>query len=177
MKNICYVSALALLISFCGNAQLNEYKYVIVPTKLEGFNKENQHNTSTLLKHLFAKANYNVMYENALTEDLKTNGCLGLKANLEDNSSLFVTKVNIVVENCNGQKVFTSKEGKSKKKEFKAAYSEAIRKAFSSFEELNYAYSPKKESSNDEPIADSFKNDGKAMETNGNTQSNPKNQS
>lgn len=162
MKNTFYLFAIAFVVTFYSNAQLNDYKYIIIPKKLKEFKKENQYQTSTLLKYLFVEASYNAIYDDALPDDLKKNGCLALKADLENESSLFATKIKIVVKDCNGQVVFTSIEGKSKKKDYRAAYNEAITKAFKSYELVNYNYQPK-ESEKEEPITVSFKNDVKSL--------------
>ncbi|WP_350291013.1 hypothetical protein [uncultured Croceitalea sp.] len=163
MKNTFYLFAIAFMVTFYSNAQLNDYKYIVIPKKLKEFKKENQYQTSTLLKYLFVEASYNAIYDDALPDDLKKNGCLAVKADLENESSLFATKIKIIVKDCNGQVVFTSIIGKSKKKDYKAAYNEAITKAFKSFELLNYNYKPR-QSEKEEPITVSFKNDVKSLE-------------
>ncbi|GMN10946.1 hypothetical protein MTsPCn9_27420 [Croceitalea sp. MTPC9] len=163
MKKILLLLSLFFLAVSAGNAQLNDYKYIIVPKKFDDFKNANQYQTSTLLKYLFVEASYNAIYDDMLPEDLRINGCLGLKADLENKSSLFTTKVNIVVRDCNGLVVFTSKEGRSKKKEYKPAYMEAIKEAFASYNTLNYKYVPKEEME-EKPITISFKNDVKSLD-------------
>lgn len=162
MKKITSFLFLVFVVS-ATNAQLNEYKYIIIPKKLEGFKKENQYLTSTMLKYLFTEASYNATYGDMLPEDLKNRGCLGARADIEDKSSLFVTKINIVIKDCNNQIVFTSIEGRSKQKDYKAAYTEAIKKAFVSFEGLNYKYTPKDEDKKEESITLNFENDVKSI--------------
>lgn len=143
MKNLYGFYIFVFMLSFSGNAQLNDYKYIIVPKRFEIFKQVNQYQTSTILKHLFATNDYNVIYNDALPAELNANGCLGLRAELEENSSLFMTKVNIVLKDCNGQVVFRSQEGRSKEKEFKAGYTQAIKNAFESLKALDYKYTPK----------------------------------
>ena len=55
---------------------------------------------------------------------------------------MFITKLKIELVNCNNEVIFTSKEGKSKEKDYKKAYHEALRNAFQSISELNYSYDP-----------------------------------
>ncbi len=142
MKNL--LLALFLTGSFFGSAQadLNKYKYVIVPVKFNDFKHENQYKTSTLVKYLFEKKGFNPVYDNALPPDLSQNRCLGLLVNLKDDSNMFTTKVTIVLKDCNNKEVFVTQEGISKIKEFDAAYSEAIREAMSSFDGIDYHYEP-----------------------------------
>ncbi len=164
MKNIICLFALTFTINFFGNAQLNDYKYIVVPKQFDVFKEMNQYQTSTLLKYLFTNNGYTAIYDDNMPEDLINNGCLALKANLEDKSSLFTTKVIIVLKDCNGRVVYTSQEGRSKTKEYKSAYTEAIRQAFKSFELLNYQYEPK-ENEIEKPITVSFKNDVTSLDT------------
>ena len=152
-----------LLFSYLGWSQgnLNDYKYIIVPKKFEGFKNENEHQTSTLIKYLFTQKGFTVVYDDDLPEDLKQNRCLGLKTILKDDSSMFTTKTVIVLEDCNSDMVFETREGKSRIKEYKESYGEAINLAMNSFNSANYNYVGKTE--NPEPIAVSFKNDVKEL--------------
>ncbi len=141
--------------------QLNDYKYIIVPKKFEDFKRKNQYQTSTLVKYLFTEKGFDAVYEDELPPELKNNGCLGLRAKLLDGSSLFTTKTTVALENCNGKEVFTTKEGKSKEKDYKDSYGEALRDAFTSFDPLNYNYNGKAE--NSQTVTVSMKNDVKKI--------------
>ncbi|MEM9000369.1 MAG: hypothetical protein AAGB24_08895 [Bacteroidota bacterium] len=146
------------------NAQLNDYKYIVVPKKFGAFKNENQHQTSTLVKYLFVQKGYNVTYEGDYPEDLKEDFCSALWVDLIDNSSLFRTKTILTLRDCELNKVFSTIEGSSKQKEFKVAYNEAIRQAFTSFDRISYKYTPKQKTSSEAPITVSFKNDVKPVE-------------
>ena len=155
--------SLLLVIGICGYtyAQLDSYKYIIVPKKFQEFKNQNEHGTSTLIKYLFNKQGFNVVYDDQLPPDAIANRCLGLLTHLQDDSSLFATKTTIVLKDCRGEEVFVSAEGRSKQKEYKPAYEEAIRKAFESFSGMSYSYSPKGQ---DEPVTVSFKDDVKKLD-------------
>ncbi|WP_136465062.1 hypothetical protein [Flagellimonas onchidii] len=149
------------------NGQLNKYKYIIVPKHFDAFKTPNKHQTSTIIKHLFTKNGFNAVYDDALPDDLTINRCLGLLADLEDNSALFSTKTAIVLKDCQSNEVFRSIEGKSKIKEYQKAYREALYDAFISFNGMNYAYTPEtdeKQEVSEEPIVVSFRNDIKTVE-------------
>ena len=152
--------------SFIGSSQvnLNEYKYIIVPKRFDGFKNENQHQTSSMVKYLFNKKGFVSVYDDNLPADLKANRCLGLVVDLIDNSTMFTTKTELGLNNCDDQNVFQSKEGRSKKKDYRLSYGEAITNAFDSFATLNYVYEPKTEASQEEPLTISFKNDIKRLE-------------
>jgi len=152
-----------LIIGYVGIGQvdLNSYKYIIIPKTLGEFEKQNQYLTSTLLKHEFVQNGFTVEYEDALPEDLLLDTCLGLTAMLKDDSSMFRTKISIVLEDCQGRAVYSTLEGSSTEKEYTKAYKEAIQAAMESFTTFDYSYSEKDEVA--EPITLNFKNDVKSL--------------
>lgn len=143
---------LCLLVSTQGFSQsvLDEYKYIQVPDKYEFLKEADQYQLNSLTRFLFNKEGFTVLpgKEN-YPEDYKQNRCLALKADVVNNSGLFNTKLVIKLIDCNDKVVFTSKEGKSREKEFKTGYQEALREAFESIESLDYRYKPKQK-----PIAE-----------------------
>jgi hypothetical protein len=145
-----------------GQTNLDDYKYIIVPKKFESFKETNEFQTSTLIKYLFKGKGFNVVYDDALPSDLNTNRCLGLLADLQDDSSLFITKTIIVLKDCKDNIVFASMPGTSKEKQYKVAYTEGIRKAMRSFNDSEYAYNGKSEKN--EAVTVSFRNDIKELD-------------
>ncbi|MGI9550462.1 MAG: hypothetical protein ACR2MT_04630, partial [Aurantibacter sp.] len=81
---------------------------------------------------------------------------------LRDKSSMFSTKTTIILNDCKSQQVFATHEGKSRTKDYRKSYAEAIREAMSSFDGLTYEYNGK--SDVNEPITVSFKNDVKKLD-------------
>ncbi|MDB2606489.1 hypothetical protein N9Y48_01785 [Zobellia sp.] len=152
------------MVSLMGMAQdqLNNYKYIIVPKKFDGFKKENQHQTSTLMKYLLTKEGFLTVYDDELPSELNNNRCLGLTANLLDDSSMFTTKTGVVLKDCKEQEVFATAIGKSKKKDYKQSYGEALRNAFKSFNTINYSYNEKNDKT--APVTVSMNNDVKQIE-------------
>ncbi len=151
-------------------AQLNDYKYVIVPKRFDIFKNVNQHQTSTLIKHLFNSNGFKTVYDDEVPDELYNNRCMGLTVKLDDQSSMFTTKTMLVLEDCEGKSVFMSQEGRSREKDFKVSYKEAITQSFQSIEALNYAYSGTAEH---EPVTLSFKNDVKSLKETANTEKTP----
>ncbi len=143
-------------------AQLNDYKYIVVPKKFDGFKKDNQHHTSTLIKHLLTQKGFEAVYDDNLPKDLNKNRCLGLFVGLDDGSSMFTTRATLVLKDCSNKEVFVTQQGKSKKKEYKDAYKEVLTEAFRSFDGIQYAYRPENEQEG--PVMLSFKNDVKKLE-------------
>lgn len=139
---------IALFITTASFAQksINTYKYVIVPTKFDFVKSKDKYQTSSLTKFLFNKYGFTALLEDEkLPEEVVNNRCLALTGAVRDESGLFTTKSIVELKDCNNKVVFTSKEGKSKEKEYKKAYHEAIRRAFKSVQALKYKYTPSKE--------------------------------
>ena len=158
---------IALVFTFIGfssfaQTNLDDYKYIIVPKKFDAFKNMNEHQTSTLVKHLFTGKGFVAVYDDQLPEDLKFNRCLGVLADLQDDSSLFSTKTIINLKDCNDEVVFSTMEGISKEKEYKAAYNEAIRESMRSFNGMNYSYTAKDKK--DEAVTVNFRNDVKKLD-------------
>lgn len=153
-----------LLSGYIGMSQgdLNNYKYIIVPTKFDAFKQENQYQTSTLIKYLLVENGFNAVYDNALPLDLLSDRCLGLLLGLNDDSSMFTTKVSFTLKDCFSKEVLKTVEGSSKEKDFKTAYSEAIKASIkSSLSGAGYTYSPGNSSV---PVVVSYKDDVKKQE-------------
>ena len=113
MKKII-ITILLLAICFGSlQAQFNEYKYIIVPTKFDAFKRENQHLTSTLVKHLFTERGFTAIYSDALPDELNNDRCLALTAQIKDESTMFVTKTSVVLIDCQSQEVYTTQQGTS----------------------------------------------------------------
>jgi len=142
MKNIFYCSFLVLAFSYGLQAQLNDYKYIIVPKSFQGFKYPNQYKTSTLIKYLFTKKGFQTYYKDDHDPELNSNRCLGLLVRLNHKSGMFITKVTISLEDCNSKKIFTSLQGSSKEKDYTLSYKEAIEMAFTSIDALDYNYNP-----------------------------------
>ena len=120
---------------------LNEYKYIIVPESYDILGKTNQYQLNALTKFLFEKNGFQtIMKTETWPEDLQQNPCLGVSPVLVEDSGLFVTKMHIELQDCKGMTVYKTREGKSKEKEFQAAYQESFRDAFQELADLQYEY-------------------------------------
>ncbi len=162
MKNLLLPIFLFSCINAFSQGDLNDYKYIIVPKNFDGFKKENQYKTSTLIKYLFAQNGFNAVYDDALPDELSDSRCLGLLVFLDDQSSMFTTKTSIVLKDCSSKDVFTTLQGRSKEKNYNKAYNDALTEAFESIKALDYVYSPNDGQSGQLTV--SFKNDVKNVE-------------
>jgi hypothetical protein len=140
---ICLLST-----SIFSQANLNNYKYVIVPNKYDFLKEADQYQLNSLTEFLFSKYGFQALMEGSnYPEDVIRNRCLALKSNLVKDSGMFKTKLKVELKNCNDQVVYTSEMGESREKEYQRAYNEALRDAFKSIEALNYKYVPSTNSS------------------------------
>jgi len=160
-------TVIAILFTFIGystfaQSNLDDYKYIIVPKKFDAFKNINKHQTSTLMKYLFTNKGFITVYDDQLPEDLKFNRCLGVTADLQDDSSMFSTKTTINLTDCNNNIVFSTVQGISKEKQYKEAYNEAIREAMRSFNGINYTYTVKKEEN--DAVTVNFKDDVRKLD-------------
>ena len=121
--------------SMFSQTNLNEYKYVIVSKKYDFLKRADQYQLNSLSKFLFNKYGFEALMEGEpYPADLIKNRCLALKADVLKGSGMFKTKLTIQLTDCNDRLVYTSGMGESREKEFKKAYTAAIRQAFKSFE-------------------------------------------
>lgn len=131
MKNLMYVLFLLFYVSAFSQKSLNSYQYIIVSDKFDFFKSSDTYQTSSLTKFLFNKKGYKAyLTSDEKPTELTLNNCLALSATIKKSSGMFTTGVLIELRDCNNKLLFTSKKGKSKKKEFKSAYHQAIRDAF-----------------------------------------------
>jgi hypothetical protein len=144
-KKIVFIISF-ILISFLGTAQkdINNYKYIIVPKTFNLSDGDDQYQLNSLTKFLFNKYGYEAYFvDDDFPADLKNNRCLSLTAVLsKENNSMFKTKLEFILKDCFGVVVMKSKLGESRLKKYDRAYNEALRKAFETFQNLDYKYSP-----------------------------------
>jgi len=144
-----------MLFSLYGSAQnnINDYKYIIIPKKYDFAKSEDQYQLNSLTKFLFNKHGYEAYFENEeFPEDLEKNRCLALTTEVSnEKKNMFKTKLEIILKDCYGKVVITSEIGESRLKKFNKSYTQALRAAFETFENLEYKYVPKQEISIETP--------------------------
>ena len=127
---------------------INDYEFVMVPTKFEFQKIENQHRLNTLLKFRLEEYGFKAAYtSNELTTNFEDR-CRYLYANLIEDNGLLITKVYLVFNDCNGATVFKSAVGTSRQKNRKVAYTEALETSLLSVKALNYKFNGKTVNSN-----------------------------
>lgn len=134
---------------FCMDAQnqnFDAYKYIIVADQFDFLKSSDQYQTSSLTKFLLKKKGFEVFLSNEVDlfpEVLKANRCLALFAEVKNKSNMLTIKNTIEIKDCLGNLLYESSVGKSKIKEYKRGYQEAIRNAYNSMSGFQYSYTPK----------------------------------
>lgn len=138
-----YLLVFLLVFSLSGYAQntINNYKYVLVPEKFSFLKQKDQYRLNTLAKVLFEEKGFTVYYDDAeVPNDISNNRCSALNLDVLEKNSMFSTNLTLLLKDCKGNIIFKSKEGKSREKEYSVSYNLAFRDAFSSFNDVSYAY-------------------------------------
>lgn len=103
---------------------------IVVPITFSFANGEDPYSMSSLTKAFFEKEGFEVFYDNnVLPVEIAQNRCNALFADIQKLSGFLVTKMVVSVKDCRGNILAVSDEGKSREKEFRLAYREAVRNA------------------------------------------------
>ncbi|SDB66537.1 hypothetical protein SAMN03097699_3255 [Flavobacteriaceae bacterium MAR_2010_188] len=130
-------------LKFFGQRSINDYKYVVVPNQYAFLGYDDKYQLNSLTKFLFNKYGYTAFLEGEeLPADLQANGCLAMYANLLEDSSMFKTKLQLEVKDCNGTVIKRSETGETREKAYDKAFNLALRQAFESFQNAEYKYVP-----------------------------------
>ncbi len=143
-KYLITILAFFVLFKVQSQANLNQFKYVIVQKKFEFLKKTDQFQLNSLTKFLLEKENFQTFFDDeSFPEDLAKDRCLALDADVINKSGLLKTKLLVEFKDCSNNIVFTTIMGDSKEKEYKKAYHESLREAFRSFQSFDHAYENK----------------------------------
>ncbi len=137
-KNILIL--LILIANYSFAQSVNDYKAVIIPLKYDFQKTENQYRLQTITKMDLEKAGFKAFYATERIPAEITDRCSLLYIDIKKENAFLLTKVFITFKDCYGTEVYKSPIGKSREKEFEAAYAEALNNAFSTVYTLNYAY-------------------------------------
>lgn len=140
-----------LLVSFFGFSQVskplesvNDYKYVIVPSKFSFLNDKDQFQLNTHAKMFMEKYGFVAYFDSDILPDAIANDqCHKLFLDVVESNSIFLRKLTVVLKDCRNNILYTSQTGQSKEKDLKVSYQQALRQAFNSFNALQYVYNGK----------------------------------
>lgn len=134
-----FIIILLLLPFVCFSQTLTDYKYVVVPERFDFQKEDNQYDFNNLVKMMFEKYGFKVYLSKAhLPEELALNRCKAMYADIQKVPGFLSTNLLIELRDCAGRVLFISEVGKSKEKDYKTAYYEALRKASRSLDNYNF---------------------------------------
>src|SRR6478672_2314358 len=144
MKKLLFLLLIFTLSNSAISQNLNAYKYALVPARFSYWEEDDKFRLNTLTKLFMQKYGFETYIEGETAPYyfLNTN-CNKVYVDLIKDNGMFFSRLKVVLKDCNGNVLFTSKEGASKEKEYNVAYNEALRKAFASFEGLNHKFDEK----------------------------------
>ncbi|WP_304297502.1 hypothetical protein [Capnocytophaga leadbetteri] len=123
MKRIILFATIALL-QMVAVAQT-----VVVPNKFAFLKSDNEYQLNILTKFLIEKQGFKAYMENEVPAELLNTPCNILKADVKNESNMMTSKLRLVLTDCANKEVFSSEVGKSREKEYKKSYQEALRNA------------------------------------------------
>lgn len=138
-----YILLFLVFTTISGYAQnsINNYKYVVVPEKFSFLKQQDQYKLNTLAKMFMEEKGFTAYFDNAdLPAEIAGNRCNALNLDVLEKNGMFTTNLTVLLKDCKGNVVFKSKEGKSREKEYNASYNLALRDAFTSLNDVQYAY-------------------------------------
>ena len=135
MKNVISVACF-LLLTLLGYAQqsLNDYSYVVVPEQYDFVTGKDRYQLNSMTKFYLNKHGFNAFLYSEVPNVMK---CDGLYADVIKENAILNTKLVLVLKDCKDNIIFKSNEGVSKFKEWDAAYQDALRDIFKSFNTLD----------------------------------------
>lgn len=133
-----------LITNYAFSQTVNDYQYVIVPSKFDIFNEKDKYNMNTTVKLLLQKYGFKAfMSTDPIPNEIGISNCMKLNADLVKDNSLMATKLKIVLIDCKENVIFETAYGRSTEKDYARAYMESLREAAKSFDKLNYKYNGK----------------------------------
>lgn len=138
-----YFFLVVLLSSFVGFSQsINDYKYAIIPSKFSFLKEKDQYRLNNLTKLFMEKYGFITYFDtDVMPDELVNQNCNKVYVNVLKEGNMFITKLTVQIKDCKNTVLFTSAEGKSREKEYKVAYTQALREALNSLESMGYKYS------------------------------------
>ena len=128
MKKNIVVLFLCLGPLLFAQSTINQYQYVIVPSKFKFTKQTDQYRLNTLTKLLLQKYGFKSYLESdEISAEIKDSNCNKLYADVISSGNFIRTKIQVVLKDCNGKVRYESGIGTSKEKDFNVAYNQALR--------------------------------------------------
>ena len=139
MKRV-FLFLVFLMVSNVQGQSINDYQYVIVPTRFDFQLTENEYRLNTIVAYHLRQMGFKTFYDtDELPPEILNNRCAKLYLNMKKYSPFLSTKLQIILSDCYKNVVFES-SASTKEKEYKLAYIEAAEKALQPLYAKGYAY-------------------------------------
>ena len=130
MQKLIFIITILFTISISAQSK---YEIIILPKKFSFLKEENKYNLNSLTKSFFETEGFKVYYaEDNLPKEVANNRCNALFADVTENNGLFMSRLTVVLTDCQNNILLTSAEGSSRDKDYNVAYNEALRFALTS---------------------------------------------
>ncbi len=116
---------------------IDRYKYVIVPSQFSFLDQKDEYRLNTLTKLLLEKYGFKAYLDSEeFAMRPRESNCEALYADVTSSGNFVRTKLQVALKDCRNKIVYQSSIGSSKEKEYKIAYTQALRMAFESFSNI-----------------------------------------
>lgn len=130
---ITFFLFLSFSLQSISQSTISDFSYVVVPDLFEFLREKDQHQLNSMTKFLLNKYGCNAYFMEELPNVKR---CDGLYADVIKSGNFIYTKLAVVIKDCNGFEIYRSLEGRSKLKDYRQSYYEALRGAFETFASL-----------------------------------------
>ena len=131
---VLIVFFLGLVFSCFSQDSMSDYSYIIVSEQFEFQDEKDKYQLNSLIKFLFNKHGFHAYFKDEVPANVRR--CDGLYADAEGKPGFLITKVEIVIRDCNDTEIFRTIKGKSDVKDYRKAYYESSREAFKDIRNL-----------------------------------------
>ena len=140
MKNIFVILAFSIAAN-CFSQALNAYEFLVIPAKFVFQKQPNQYGSQSLVESYFKLKGFNVINEvDGVQPVVANNRCRAMFVDVSEKSSMFATKLTVLIKDCTGSILAQSGEVVSNEKDYDVIYKQALRAALVSMPEQNYNY-------------------------------------
>lgn len=115
--------------------QMTDFKYVVIPERFSVQEKPGQFDLNAITKAYFQQIGYVVLMSGQALPDDGAKNCEKLYVDVKGSSSMFITKLQVELKDCNNKIVFQSATGSDKNKNNQIAYRKALGMALKSIGE------------------------------------------
>lgn len=120
---------------------LNNFRIAIVPKRFEFQKEDDQYRMNTFTKMYMEKYGFKAYFDNEqIPPDDSVEEYAKVFVDLITESTMFHTKVIVVLRDYKRKELYRTEAGKSRDKDYRTSYQQALREAFGYFETVGYKY-------------------------------------